>query len=235
MFNVRKVGIFFGCALALHATPGITIQSDLSSAIDDGGYVVAQGPLAQSFTPTSAVTLTVVVVDLTNAPYNLVRTARPKMAGPSKAPVRTNGPSVTPYTVATLYADNAGAPGTSLAVSATQVADSQLTGTPQQFSFAFSFPLVANTRYWIGLSSPNNSVAFWSGSDFASGTDITTEFFEAFGFIVADSQFGSAFLIGVFGTNPVPGTPAPSTVWLTMIGLGCAALYLRRKSRGVLG
>jgi hypothetical protein len=235
MFHARPIWAFLACALVLNAVPGTTIQTDLSSTVDDGGYVVANGPLAQSFTPTAAYTLTTVIVDLTNQPFPPEEEARPsKMRGatkPATAFVGKKGPSVTPYTVATLYADSANSPGTVLAVSSTQISDSLLTSTPQQFTFTFSYPVAANTRYWIGLSSPNSSTAFWSGSDSAGGTDVTTESYEFTGHIFpVQGEGDAAFLLGVFGTpSSVPGTPAPATIWLTLLGLGCAAFYVRRK------
>jgi hypothetical protein len=230
-----------GCVLALNAIPGVTIESDLGSPIDDGGPLVGSAPLAQSFTPTAAYTVTSVVVDLSNAPFG--ETARPAKNARSMGrsvtqrtpPSRPDPAPVTPYTTATLYADGGTTPGAVLAVSPTQVLDTSLSGTPQQFTFTFSYPVAANTRYWIGLSATAGSAAFWSGSDSASGTDITSEYYEYAGTIRPDSGEGTAaFLMAVFGVVAAPTTPAPGTVWLVLFGLAGAAFYLsrRRLARG---
>ncbi len=237
MLKIRPIGVLLGCTLALNAIPGNTIQSDLGSPVDDGTYVGNNLFVAQSFTPTTAYTLTAVTVDLTNAPYGEEETAQPVRKGHSmsrsarsgKPPSRAYPAPVTPYTIATLYADNATFPGTALAVSPTQVLDTQLSGTPQQFTFTFSYPLAANARYWIGLSSPNGSTSFWSASDSATGTDVSTEFYEIDNGVNSIFDTGDAFLLAVFGSAAAPVTPAPATLWLALIGLAGAALYLGRK------
>jgi hypothetical protein len=239
MRALRQVFAVVSCALILSATTGVTIESTLSSPADDGAFVVSDGPIAQSFTPAAPYTLTSVTIVLTNA--SLVTTdARPaasaKHMGKAKraaarAP-KPATPAALPFTVATLYSDNSTFPGTALATSTTQVFDSQLTSSPQQFAFAFNYPLAANTRYWIGLSSPNGSGAFWAGSDFPTGTDFETEFYE---FDSSISPADSAtFVMSVTGQLPAT-TPAPSSWLLVAIGLASVGAWLAFRRRSSAG
>jgi hypothetical protein len=238
----RQVLAVFSAALILSATSSVTIESTLSSPPDDGGLVVSDGPLAQSFTPTAAYTLTSVTVVLANiglatpdarpaASAKHMGKAHAKRSSAARSP-KPASPSVTPYTVATLYSDNSPFPCTALATSSTQVFDSQLTSSPEQYAFAFNYPLTANTRYWIGLSSPNASVAFWAGSDFPTGTDVDGEFYE-----FDDSTFSAddaTFVMSVTGQLSAPATtPAPSSWLLVAIGLaglGAWMAFRRRES-----
>jgi hypothetical protein len=235
----RQVLAVFSCVMILSATSGVTIESTLSSEIDDGGFVVTDGPLAQSFTPAAPYTLTSVTVVLTTTDLSEGSDARPaaskKHMGKAKRaaarPTRPASPAALPYTVATLYSDNSTFPGTALATSTTQVFDSQLTSSPQQFAFAFNYPLAANTRYWIGLSSPNDSAAFWAGSDFPTGTDFETEFYE-----FDDAPFpasDAAFVMSVTGqlTSAPPATPAPSSWLLVAIGLASVTAWMAWRRR----
>jgi MYXO-CTERM domain-containing protein len=237
----RQVLAVCSCALILSATTTVTIESTLSSEIDDGGLVGSDGPLFQSFTPTTAYTLTSVTIVLFNTSEEADSVPRPaasaKHMGKAKraaarAPKPAN-PATLPYTVATLYSDNSDSPGAALATSSTQVFDSQLTSSPEQYAFAFNYPLSANTRYWIGLSSPNGSIAFWAGSDSPTGTDFETEFFEFDSHIYPAAI--EAYLMSVTGqvTSAPATTPAPSSWLLVAIGLaglGAWMAFRRRES-----
>jgi hypothetical protein len=241
MRALRPVLSVFSCALILSATSGVTIESTLSSPVDDGGFVVSDGSLAQSFTPTAAYTLTSVTIVLANIDLFEGDSARPAAAAKhmgkakraaSRLPKPT--PATIPYTVATLYSDNSDSPGTALATSTTQVFDTQLTGTPTQFAFAFNYPLAANTRYWIGLSSPNGSGAFWAGSDFPTGTDFLTESYE-FDSVVYPAD-DAAFVMSVTGQLTGPATtPAPSSWLLVAIGLASVGAWMAWRRRSSAG
>src|ERR1700729_2889501 len=108
----RQVLAVVSCALILGATSNVTIESTLSSPVDDGGFVVSDGPLAQSFTPNANYTLTSVTIVLAN--IDLLSDARPaaaakhmgkaKRATAARAPKPAN-PATLPFTVATLYSD----------------------------------------------------------------------------------------------------------------------------------
>ncbi len=77
-----------------------------------------------------------------------------------------------------LLADNNISPGNPIYTIAT-VEDSSLTDSLQDYFFLLAQPQVLdpNTRYWIGLSSKDNSVAYWSWSVDTSGVGVPGEYF----------------------------------------------------------
>jgi hypothetical protein len=169
--------------------------------------------------------------------HGSVRSAQVRKAKPSK--VRKAADPATSVTVA-LWSDNGGpGPGSLLATSATTLPDTSLGDAPAQFSFPFAnYPLTANTRYWILVTSPNNdSVAIWWGTPDLAGTDVAGEYYEGnYGsgetvYPNSDGEDTAAFLMQVIGdpSTPPPTTPAPASVTLVLIGLGCAAWYFRRR------
>jgi hypothetical protein len=234
------------CALFLNATP-VSIFNDVTNASDDYyEFVVDEGPTGASFsTGGTAYNLTTVVVELSNdseedaraanrsgrmrSRHASVRSAQVK-AKPSK--IRKAGDPAPSVTVA-LWSDNGGpGPGTLLATSATTLLDTSLGDSPAPFSFPFSYPLTANTRYWIMVTSPGeNSVAVWWGTPDMTGPDVAGEYYTGEGEVTANGAEAGAFRMQVIGdpSTPPPTTPAPASVTLVLIGLGCAAWYFRRK------
>jgi len=253
MLRVRPTWVVLTCALFLNAAP-VSIFNDISNPNDDyGTFVVDEGPTGASFsTGGTAYNLTTVVVMLSNdseeglsranhssrmrSRHSSVRTAKAQKAKPSK--VRKAGDPAPSVTVS-LYSDNGGpGPGNLLATSPTILPDTSLGDSPAQFSFPFAnYPLTANTRYWILVTSPgDDSVAFWWGTPDLAGPDVASEFYEGnYGggeqvYPNSDGEDSAAFLMQVIGdpTTP-PTTPAPASVTLVLIGLGCAAWYFRRR------
>ena len=125
-----------------------------------------------------------------------------------------------------LFANSVGnIPGSNLAALGT-VQDSDLTTsgyTDVDLSFS-DIPLAANTRYWIGLSSPGSGI--WDAANDSSGTGIAGEFW-------SDN-------VGTFpnGNNPqfdtppvmsVSGDPIPEPLTLSVLGAGVAGAVGIRK------
>jgi hypothetical protein len=135
-----------------------------------------------------------------------------------------------------LYSDNGGpGPGSLLVTSATTLFDTSLGVTPAPFTFPFSnYPLAANTRYWIVVSSPGGgSLAEWWLTETITGTETATEYW-AFDGTVDPNAGDEAYLMQVNGdpatTPPAPPqTPAPASVTLVLIGLCGAAWYFGRR------
>jgi hypothetical protein len=255
MLRVRPAFALVACALALNGAPS-TISNDIGvsgATVDDWGDVVGDAPLAESFsTGGSAYNLTSVTVMLANNDNELARvvasvrthrrsSGRRAAARSIKAAPRalfTIPSCAGPCTSLSLWSDNGGpAPGTELAVSTTVVLDSALpsSSTPAQFTFLFtSFPLAANTRYWIVASSPGgDSIAEWWGTDEPAGTDILSEFNEFDGGVTANDDpegpFAFEILVSGLVTPPAPLTPVPPSLTLVLTGLLCVGLYFTRR------
>ena len=77
-----------------------------------------------------------------------------------------------------LMSDNNISPGSLLYTIAT-VQDTSLTGSLEDYFFTLAQPQVLNpnSRYWIELSSSNNSSAYWSYSVDVSGIGVAGEYF----------------------------------------------------------
>jgi hypothetical protein len=238
--------------LFLNATP-VSIFNDVTNSQDDWADVVDAGPVAASFsTGGTAYNLTTVVVVLSNnsnedtetrgakrssrvkGHRSSARVAKAQHAKPAK--VRPAIP-ITPEITVSLYSDSSTSPGTLLVTSATTLLDTSLGDDPAQFTFPFSYPLAANTRYWIVISSPGeNSVAeWWETFNSGAGTETATEYEEFDGtvypnFVSGDPEDDEAYLMQVNGDpGTPPPTPAPASVTLVLIGLGGAAWYFRRR------
>jgi hypothetical protein len=257
MLRVRPTWVVLTCALFLNAAP-VSIFNDVTNEVLYANSVVGDATCGASFsTGGTAYNLTSVVLELSNdagEPPDTVRASRPihgmrgrhASARPSKAPkakpskAHPAGDPAPSITVA-LWSDNGSPfPGTLLATSATTLLDTSLGDSPAPFSFPFaSYPLTANTRYWIVVTSPgDNSVGVWWGTPDVSGPDVASEYYIEDDDTVAtpnappgEPEFDGAFLMQVIGdpSTPPPTTPAPASVTLVLIGLGCAALYFRRR------
>jgi hypothetical protein len=241
MLRIRPTWVVLTCTLFLNATP-VSIFNDLSNSQDNWGDVTDDAPLAASFsTGGTAYNLTSVVVMLSNngetivvTPSKRSQSSRSRHSAAVAGKVQKAKPSkvrpaiVERYVVVSLYSDSSTSPGTLLATSATTVADTSLSETPAAFTFPFSnYPLANNTRYWIGVSSPNDSVAEWWVTNTLTGTETATEYSEFDGEVLPNDQ---AFLMQVIvDPSTPPPTPAPASVTLVVIGLGCAAWYFRRR------
>ena len=141
---------------ALSCAAGATVVYDNLNATSNGtDAIFGFGPLADSFS-TGAGGLTLGTVGL-------------KLEDVS-APTGS-------FTIE-LLADNNINPGNPIYTIAT-VQDSSLTNSLQNYFFNLVQPQVlsANTRYWIELSSSNNSAANWSYSVDTSGIGVSGEYF----------------------------------------------------------
>ncbi|WP_414517029.1 choice-of-anchor R domain-containing protein [Nostoc sp. PCC 9305] len=76
-----------------------------------------------------------------------------------------------------LLSDSSTSPGSSLLTIAT-INDSTLTGSLTDYIYTLATPytLAANTRYWIQLTTENNSSARWSYSGDGSGVNVANEY-----------------------------------------------------------
>jgi hypothetical protein len=128
--------------------------------------------------------------------------------------------------VVSLLADNATSPGAVLA-STGPVSDSFLTGSPTVQDFSLSAALAPNTRYWIQLSSPDNSRALWAWSLDQARTGVPGQFF--------DNQRG------VFPNSDGPyqmrltdgAVPEPSTWAMMIVGLAGAGALARSRRKAL--
>jgi hypothetical protein len=255
MLRIRPTWVVLTCALFLNATP-VSIFNDVSNSQDDWANVVDidGGPAASFSTGGTAYNLTTVVVVLSNNSNEQVDTRGAKRSSRVKghrssaraAKARNVKPAkvrpaipITPEVTVSLWTDNGGpGPGSLLVTSATTLPDTSLGDDPAQFTFPFAdYPLTANTRYWIVVSSPgDNSVAeWWETFNTAAGTETATEYseFESAiypNFVSGDPDEDEAYLMQVNGDpGTPPPTPAPASVTLVLIGLGWALWYSRRQ------
>ncbi|HEY7096656.1 MAG TPA: cytochrome c peroxidase [Terriglobales bacterium] len=105
-----------------------------------------------------------------------------------------------------LYTDSSTSPGALLTVIGSR-GDSQLTSSPvDDLPLLTPFSLTAGTRYWIGISTSDNSLAGWGFTGDMSGIDVASEYgadntfgvvpnpiFEAFRMRVVTSRSGMIF------------------------------------------
>jgi hypothetical protein len=122
-----------------------------------------------------------------------------------------------------LYADSGTSPGALLTVIATRI-DSQLTISPVDYNFPLltPFALAAGTRYWIGMSTSNDSLAGWGYTGDMSGIGVASEYgadntfgvvpnpiFEAFRMRIVTSRSGLIFDSLDFGDPDAGGGLEP--------------------------
>lgn len=130
-----------------------------------------------------------------------------------------------------LLSDNATHPGSLIAVLQT-IADSVLTSSLAQVDVAFSpVALAANTRYWIKLSTTDNSSASWGYTTGGTGVNVSGEY--SFNSHVPngyDVRLGG-YLMQVTAADAAT-VPEPTAFSLMGIGLVGMA-FGKRKSHGL--
>src|SRR5581483_4195163 len=130
-----------------------------------------------------------------------------------------------------LYADSSTSPGTLLNTLGT-LTDNSVPGsgfTIEDFSFS-PISLSANTRYWIGISSSNGSLAEWSlgFGPTAGDVGVAGEFTDDSGSVSSTAFPGSHTLAFQMQVMDGPATPEPSTIVLGLSGLVLLAAWKRR-------
>src|ERR1039457_4066821 len=168
-------------ALSSSFGQSIILFDELNAANSGSDSVTKVGPLGESFsTGASAVSLTDVMVKLNIAQNNggtFDALTRRRAGGGSTwvQPAASSSPAVT----IALYSNNVLRPGTLLAQLGT-VPDSSLpsSGAYQNFDIPVNppVPLTANTRYWILITSSNNSVAAWAWTPDVTGIGSANEY-----------------------------------------------------------
>jgi len=186
-----------GLALAGIPASATVLYDNLSASISGEDFVSSSGPVADSFsTGGSAVSLTDVKVMV------------------SGDPTSTGDISVS------LLADGSTSPGGLIATLGSIVAGSLGTDVVYDFSLVSPMALASDTRYWIELTTSNDSVT-WPWSLDVSGTGVGSEFF-ANSSGVSPNEFGP-YLMQV---NAVPEPAALSLIAISILALG----ILRRKN-----
>jgi len=126
-----------------------------------------------------------------------------------------------------LYTDSGTAPGT-LVGSLGTIADASLGTTTSDYDFSLANPLaLAPGRYWVGISSVDDSSAAWSMAKDISGAGVLNEYYgdTADGYYANNySGYPYAFRMDVAGAD----APEPSTILLGAFGLALLAAYRRR-------
>ncbi len=178
-----------------------TLYDNLSAATLDSDSVSSFGPLGDSFSTGAAAVLVDVKILLVGDPTNDGTTS------------------------VDLYNDAATSPGTPVAHLGS-ISDSSLSPTfgPIDVSGFTPVDLIANSRWWIVLTSTDTS-AMWGFSPDISGPGVAGEFFS--------NQFG------VFDNSNGPyqmqvntaGVPEPSTLILSLCGIGTLLVFRRRAAR----
>lgn len=190
-----------------------------------------------SFTNPSASTLVDVKITLAKIGFpSIGGGADAKYKHAPMARLRPRAPLSTGSITVALYSSTTGnppAPSSQIAVLGT-LSDTSLTGSTAVYDFPVpNIPLAAGTRYWIVVSSSNDSIAYWAwGAD--AGTGVTTEYFFNYGAVHPNS--GGPYLMEATVGAPVPLAPVPPSLMLVLIGLGGIGFYfaMRRFAPRVL-
>jgi len=130
-----------------------------------------------------------------------------------------------------LYSDNSTSPGSLITFLGT-IADSALTSSPTLVNVSLSATpsLLANTRYWIGLSvvTFNPITTSWVFESPDSGTGVAGEYYDTTG-LTANNSFSSALMMQV-AEDTVIAAPEPGSILLVAGGLCGLGVALRRRS-----
>jgi hypothetical protein len=171
-------------------------QDGADPVITPSGSNMFGGPLADSFsTPAQAYNLTDVMVNLT-------------------------GTADTGFLSIDLLSDNSTSPGAVLTNLGT-VSDLAFNGSLQTFDFPQApYPLAANTRYWVQLSSTTSS-AQWNWSIDTLGTGVASEFYANSNGVFPNSD--GPYEMEVSATPVGVAVPEPPSLVLAFLGLATLA------------
>jgi len=238
-------GCLILCALVLTLSATTSLYDNLSATVSDFYSATEDGPLYASFstggTTFSLTDVQILLVNGTDLDFAEPRTSKVRSHHKSGASRRATRPSlrVRPedgsggsITVA-LYSDNDTSPSGQLTVIGT-LPDSSLptssSGGAVDFPLATAYPLAANTRYWIGLTSSNDSVADWLETNVTTGTGVAGEFLFADDGVMPNNPETEPFIMQVDNGSPsISPTPAPPTLVLGLLGIACLGLYFARR------
>jgi hypothetical protein len=205
----------FSITLAAHAT---TLYNNLAGTSGGSDLFSGGGFTADSFsTGNSPFLLTSVTLDLRLDPVF----GNPADGGIVTVTLNSDKPAAPGSVPNTL------GPGLVLDMIGT-IDDSALTFSSADYTLTTDFALIADTRYWIELTSPGGiSTANWNWSDDPSATGVTGEY------------YANLAGVGAFGLYQmdVEGmvTPEPSSLLLLGSGLMMLAAPLRRRRAGLRG
>lgn len=128
-----------------------------------------------------------------------------------------------------LLSDNSRSPGSLLETIGT-VDDSSLTSSLSVVDLLLSTPysLAADTRYWIELSSTNDTTGLWGWSNDTSGPGVAGEYFESGGDVYpnVDGPFQMEL-----SSSDVSSVPEPASIAIFASGLLGLGIALRRRRK----
>ncbi|MGH6992800.1 MAG: choice-of-anchor R domain-containing protein [Caulobacteraceae bacterium] len=204
-----KFGLVLGALGALVVTVSAgaaTLYDNIGATPYDAEAIEAYGPLAASFSTSSATTLTGVEVLL----------------------YLPEDPAAT--TTVDLLADNSTSPGTLIATLGT-IDDSMLNGGDNPVSLATDQALAADTRYWIELTSNDDAIS-WDYAANPSGPGVAGEYWsDNRGVTQNGYDDNGPFQMDL--TAGAAGVPEPATWALMVLGFGALGWALRRRGTGL--
>lgn len=198
----RCIATLLGLALASagFSAPAGVLYDNLGAVSAGADPVASFGPLADSFsTGAQAVTVDAITVLIEGDP---------------------GGSGVTDFA---LLADNDTAPGAVIAE--TQIPDSATAATLTPLPGYAYISLSPNTRYWIELSSADNSSVNWSYSYDTTGVGVAGEYFANTNGVFANT--GGPYQMQVSYAEAVP---EPAAWSLMLVGFGGLGALVRRRS-----
>jgi hypothetical protein len=214
--------VFFGSA-QVSATPVTLFDSITGSTANAADNIYSAGPLYASFsTGSSAATLTEIDVMLNGGTSGSGETVSVSLFSSNE--------SSTPYPTAESLLASLGS------------INSVSSGDNEYSLNSLSDSLVANTRYWIELTSNASSVAGWDYTSNTSGTGVSTEYWQANytpspGSVpnAGNNQNGDGYFPNpyemIVTADQVGTTPLPATLPLFASGLGAIGLLGWRRKR----
>lgn len=177
-----------------------TVYDNLGVLTPGADSIAAGGPLADSFSTG-------------NSPFAL-----------NQVVLLLDGTADSGSVTVQLFADSSANPGALLGTIGT-LSDASLTGAPADYAFNLSNPFMLNadTRYWVELSSTDDSSARWAYAADNSGTGVANEYnastFGVSPIYVSSNSEASPYQMQVDGKVPEPASLADlGIVLVTLAG-----------------